>query len=146
MGRTITTLNTEFFEHAVAYLHKAQLRNPKAFVAPAQVGFALARLEGQLYTLKEPDAAVAFRAWLDLYLSPRGRISLLNALRRKRADSKPGRARRRIVALPPDAYVELNRLSKSLGGTPLPQLIAQLAALANGDAALKNRLLGPATG
>ena len=65
---------------------------------------------------------------------------MLNALRRKRADAKPGQLRRRVISVSPGVYLELERLSKSSGGIPLPKLLESLAAIANVDKKLQAQI------
>lgn len=140
MGRKIASLNSDYLKQAVSYLRGAQQRNNKVFIKPAQAVAELTRLEEQLATLKEDDAVALFRAWLDLHLTAKGRTTMLNALRRKRADAKPGRPRRRAISVSPGVYLELERLSKNSGGIPLPSLLESLAAIANVDKKLQAQI------
>lgn len=141
MGRKIASLNRAYFKQAVAYLLRARQRDARVFARPEQAGANLAQLEETLSKLKEDDGAALFRAWLDLNLTAEGKVKLLNALRRKRADAKPEQPRRRVISLAPRVYLELERLSKIAGGIPLPKLLESLAAIANVDKKLQAQIL-----
>ncbi len=81
-----------------------------------------------------------FRSWLGLHLTPAGRGKLLAALRRKRADAKPGREKRHAISLAPDVYRDLVGLQKKVGGAPLSKLLGSLAAVALVDKKLQDKL------
>ena len=100
----------------------------------------MAQIETLLRTVKSAEAPDVFRSWLDLHLAPAGRGKLLAALRRKRADTKPGRPKRHVISLAPEAYKELVRLQKKVGGAPLPKLLESLAAVALLDKKLQDKL------
>lgn len=142
MGRNISSLNSQYFEQAVAYLRRALARDSGSlFVAPTRAGTALAQIEALLPTLKPDEAPGVFRSLLGLHLTPAGRGKLLAALRRKRADSKPGRQKRHVISLAPAVYRELVGLQKKVGGVPLPKLLGSLAAVALVDKKLQDKLL-----
>lgn len=111
------------------------------FALPAQAEHELERLSKLLSPLNEADAAGAFSSWMEMYLTESGRVRLLGALRRQRADAKPTRQRSRTISLSPAVYRELERLSKATGGIPLPRLLESLAAIANVDKELQRKLL-----
>lgn len=98
---------------------------------PAQVEPELAKLEQLLAPLKEDDATAVFGSWMELHLTSSGKVKLLGALRRQRANAKPGRQKSRTISLSPSVYGELERLSKAAGGIPMPKLLESLAAIAN---------------
>lgn len=142
MGRKNSVSTPKAFIDAVAYMRRAeQRRATNFFVTPTQAEDALVKLEQLLAKVNEDDAAGVFGSWMDLHLTVSGRVRLLGALRRKRADAKPARPRPRTISLSPSVYQELERLSKSMGGIPMPKLLESLAAIANVDKKLQDKLL-----
>lgn len=141
MGRKNSVSTPEAFIEAVAYMRRAeQRRAANFFVIPAQAEDALVKLEQLLARVNEADAAGVFDSWMDLHLTVSGRVRLLGALRRKRADAKPARTRPRTISVSPAVYGELERLSKTTGGIPMPKLLESLAAIANVDKKLQEKL------
>lgn len=142
MGRKNSVATFEDIRKAVAYLRRSRLRAASdVFALPAQAEHELERLSKLLSPLNEADAAGAFSSWMEMYLTESGRVRLLGALRRQRADAKPTRQRSRTISLSPAVYRELERLSKATGGVPLPRLLESLAAIANVDNELQSKLL-----
>lgn len=142
MGRKISISSREQLVQAVAYLRRAQKRNTTDFfVKPQQAEQELERLQQLLTTLKDEEIPGVFASWMDLHLSNGGRVRLLGVLRRKRADSAPTRTRRRSISVSPAVYKELERLAKASGGIPMSKLLEGLAAIANVDKELQDKLL-----
>jgi len=142
MGRNFSISSRERLAQAIAYLRRAHERNgTEFFVNAGQARGELSKLEDLMARQKDADITGVFSAWLDAHVTELGRARLLATLRRKRADSSPGRKRRRSVLLPDTAYRELELLSKSIGGVPLPRLIASFAAIANVDRSLREQLV-----
>ena len=141
MGRKISFSNRQQLESAVAFLNRARRRiGSDFFVKPGQAESELAKLEQLLLTLKDEDAFGVFGPWMDLHITQSGRVKLLGALRRKRADAQPGREKRRVISVTPAVYKELERLSKATGGIPMPRMLESLAAIANVDKKLQEKL------
>lgn len=90
---------------------------------PGQAESELTKLEQFMSTLKDEDAFGVFGPWMDLHVSKGGRLRLLGALQRKRADAKPGCERRRVISASPAVYKELERLYKATGGIPMPKML-----------------------
>jgi hypothetical protein len=109
-------------------------------VKPAHSEDELGKLERLLAPLKEDDAAAVFSSWMELHLTAGGRVRLLGTLRRQRADAKPARLKPRTISLSPSVFGELERLSKATGGVPVPKLLESLAAIANVDKKLQEKL------
>lgn len=60
--------------------------------------------------LPKKEKAGVLSSWLEGVLSDQGRARLLSAMRRRRADAKPGRVKRRALVLPADTLKEIERL------------------------------------
>lgn len=141
MGRKNSVSTLKNVNEAIAYLRRARLRSAKdVFLKSAIAEQELGKLEQLLAPLKEVDAANVFGSWMELHLTPGGKVRLLGALRRQRADANPARPRPRTISLSPAVYQELERLSKSTGGIPMPKLLESLAAIANVDKKLQEKL------
>lgn len=141
MGRKNSVSTPEAFKDAVAYMRRAQHRSAAEFFVKApRAEDELFKLEQLLASVNDKDAAGVFDSWMDLHLTASGRVRLLGALRRKRADAKPARPKPRSISLSPAVYGELERLSKATGGIPMPKLLESLAAIANVDKKLQEKL------
>ena len=141
MGRKNSVSTLKDVNKAIAYLGRAQLRSAKnVFLKSADAEQELGKLEQLLAPLQEVDAANVFGSWMELHLTPGGKVRLLGALRRQRADANPARQRARTISLTPAVYGELERLSKVTGGIPMPKLLESLAAIANVDKKLQEKL------
>jgi hypothetical protein len=142
MGRKNSVSTLEDVNKAISYLRRARLRSAKdVFVKPAHSEEELGKLERLLTPLKEEDASAVFGSWMELHLTQGGRVRLLGTLRRQRADAKPARPKPRTISLSTAVYGELERLSKATGGIPMPKLLESLAAIANVDKKLQEKLL-----
>lgn len=84
------------------------------------------------------NAPEVFRTWVIENLSVEGRIKMLNALRRKKADAKPERPKRQTISLPASTLRELELLAQKTG-LPMTKLLASLAAIGNVDKALRDK-------
>lgn len=141
MGRKIAASTPEEFALAIAYLKRAmEKRGGELFVKPGRAGTDLAHLENLLSKANADGAPALFSSWVSSRLTGPGRVRLLNALRRRRADAKPDRRTRRTISVAPSVYGELERLSKSTGGVPMPKLLESLAAIANVDKNLQAQI------
>lgn len=141
MGRRNSVSTLEDVNKAVAYLRRARLRSAQdVFVKATPAEDELGKLERLLAPLKEVDASAVFGSWMELHLTAGGRVRLLGTLRRQRADAKPARPKSRTISLSPSVYGELERLSKATGGIPMPKLLESLAAIANVDKKLQEKL------
>lgn len=142
MGRKFLISSQEQLSDAVAFLHRAQKRDGREFfVKPKSAEQELAALTLLIPSLKDDETAGVFGAWMDLHLTDTGRTRLLGAFRRKRADNKPLKQKRRIISVSASVYKELESLSKTTGGIPMPRLLESLAAIANVDKKLQEKLL-----
>lgn len=142
MGRKISAATPEAFALAIAYLKRAIDKDGgEGFVVPSRAAAALAQFEGLLAKTKAEESPLIFSSWVARQLTESGRMKMLNALRRQRADAKPDRQKRRTISVAPGVYAELERLSKSMGGISVPKLLESLAAIANADKTLQAQLL-----
>lgn len=86
---------------------------------------------------KEKEEEIA--SWLVGVLSDQGRAKLISAMRRRRADAKPGGVKRRALVLPLDTLREIERLQERTG-IPLPRMPYSLAFIANADKKLQEKV------
>ncbi|HQY76424.1 MAG TPA: hypothetical protein PLT54_06785 [Rhodoferax sp.] len=142
MARTIAPLPQKSIGEALAYLKRALRRNNSGsvFIKPSQAAAELTRFEALLQSVPEKNAPHFFRNWVTEHLSDDGRTRMLNALRRKKADSKAGRVKRRAITVPERTLKELELLAGKTG-LPLTKLLAALAAIGNVDEPLQKRLV-----
>jgi macrodomain Ter protein organizer (MatP/YcbG family) len=140
MARTVSALDAARTTLAVAYLKRALRRKDAAiFVAPSRAAAELAKVEAAMVRLGAEETPGQFRLWVIEHLSPTGRVKMLNALRRKKADVKPDRTKRRTLTVSADTYRDLDELAGKTG-VPLATLLRCLASIANADKALRDKL------
>jgi macrodomain Ter protein organizer (MatP/YcbG family) len=141
MARPIASLKPEGIEPALAYLRRTVTRDATAFRGkPAAAREALASLETQLAKAHRDDKPEVFRAWVAAHLTDEGRVRMLNAVRRRRADAKSSKAKYRSISLPVQASRELDALARKTG-LPVTKLLAAFAAIGNVDEKLRGQLV-----
>lgn len=142
MARTIAQLEVDVMPAALAYLRRATERRSSVFrVKPAEARTRLLALHDPLKTTHRDAVQLVFNEWLEQNLTPAGRVRMLAALRRKRADAAKGRRKRRTLVLPSETMDALEALAKQTGGMPVTKLLAAFASAGRADARLREQLL-----
>jgi len=142
MARTIAQLEADVMPAALAYLRRATERQSSVFkVKPAEARTHLLTLHDTLKSTHHDAVQLVFNDWLEQNLTPEGRVRMLAALRRKRADAAKGRLKRRTLVLPADTMDALEALAKQTGGMPVTKLLAAFAGIGHADVKLREQLL-----
>ena len=142
MARTIAQLEVEVMPAALAYLRRATERQSSVFkVKPAEARTRLLTLHDTLKSTHSDAVQLVFNDWLEQNLAPEGRVRMLAALRRKRADAARGRRKRRTLVLPADTMDALETLAKQAGGMPVTKLLAAFASIGRADEKLRAQIL-----
>jgi hypothetical protein len=101
----------------------------------------LVELEAGLTRLSSARRGEVLQSWLAKHVTDKGRVRMLNALRRAKADNAVGTSARRSLSLPASTFAELDALAKEVGGVPMTKLVAAFAAIGRADPALREQLL-----
>lgn len=141
MARTIATPTAEAIEPSLQYLRRAFARDGDVFRhKPAVVRRELAELEDALAHSPSDARPLVLKDWIALRMTGVGRVRMVDALRRRRADAKVTKRTRRMLTLPSTTIAELDELAKQTG-LPVTEMLAAFAAIGRVDAALRIQLL-----
>lgn len=135
MSRPLSPLPPENIAAALAYLKRAAERNSQnAFLhSPATTRPALLELEATLLRAVALDRPPAFNQWVAANLTAGGRLRMLNALRRRRADARTAKASTHsALRLPAKTVRELKSISRQ-AGLSVALLLAAFAARVQAD-------------
>lgn len=141
MARPIAALPFDQLEQATAYLKRAVLRgSPLFWRHPQAIRVELSALESQLSALPAAEQSEKFRAWSIDHLTDSGRVRMLNALRRRRADANAPRTHPFVtLKLPIKTVRELKRLARQTGMS-VAQLLDTFIAQLRSDASTVEHL------
>lgn len=141
MVRTVATPKPEAIEPSLLYLRRALARDADVFRhKPAIVRRELAELEDLLARTPADARPLVLKDWVAQRLTDAGRVRMVNALRRRRADAKATKRLRRTLTLPAATIDELEALAKQ-AGLPVTKLLAAFAAIGRVDTALRAQLV-----
>jgi hypothetical protein len=141
MARTIATPTTEAIEPSLQYLRRAFARGGDVFRhKPAVVRSELAELEEALSRAHADAKPLVLKDWISLRLTDAGRVRMVNALRRRRADAKVTKRARRTLTLPAATIEELDALAGQVG-LPVTKMLAAFAAIGRVDAKLREQMV-----
>lgn len=116
MGRPIAPLRGDAVEPALDYIRRALSRKADVFARPVSAtAAAYAALLDKSKTTKTGDWPGVVNAWVDAYLSARGRTSMLAALRRRRADAAGAPRRSHTLRISEATHADLVRFAGKLG-------------------------------
>lgn len=140
MGRTVAPLKPEALEPALTYLQRASARSSDVYKDSAHVSAKLAELRRALPNVPEEARPQLLHEWLLKHVTPRGRVRMLNALRRARADANSSKNSRRTLVLSAGAHNDLVSLAAKTG-MPTTKALSALVAIAHVDSALREQMI-----
>lgn len=116
MGRPIAPLSTASIEPALDYIRRALTRKADVFARPLPATVAAyADLLDKSKTTKTGDWPSVVNAWVDRYLSAKGRTTMLAALRRRKADAAGGPRSSRTLRISKATHADLVRFAGKVG-------------------------------
>ena len=141
MARPTSPLSPDALEPALDYLRRAVNRGADIFSKPpATVASSFSDLIKRASTTTGAVRADAMNKWVARHVTAEGRVRMLAALRRRRADAVAGDAGSRTVRLTGTAYLAAQSLAHKVG-MPLATALDSLVHVALADRALQDAVV-----